>query len=77
MPTNLGNYFRQQRIEQGVPLQELARKVGYKNVSKGANRIVAFEKAGMVKDELLINLAEVLGIDLPKIEELMDQDQCR
>ena len=75
MTSELGTFFRQQRLQQGLTLGQLARLVGYKNIGKGANKITRFEATGVVKEDLLIALAEVLGIDLAQIEELMEQDR--
>ena len=62
---HLGNYFHEQRKGQGLSLGQLAVLVGYRNVSKGANRIARFEREGIVTDDLLAALADALGIDLP------------
>jgi transcriptional regulator with XRE-family HTH domain len=75
MTTNLGRYFRAQRIDRGLSLGQIARMVGYRNVSKGANRIARFERDGIVNELLLIHLAEALEIDLPTVEDLMEQDR--
>jgi len=75
MSNHLGNYFRDRRSKHGYSLGQLARLAGYKNVSKGANKIARFEAAGVVKEELLAALADVLGIDLEQIEQLAEQDR--
>jgi transcriptional regulator with XRE-family HTH domain len=75
MKTHLATYFCDQRTEKGVTLGQLARMVGYKNVSKGANKISRFEQQGTVTEELLVRLAEALDIDLPTVEALMEKDQ--
>jgi transcriptional regulator with XRE-family HTH domain len=75
MSNYLGSYFREQRLQQGLSLGALARLVGYRNVSKGANKIVRFEREGVVTEELLASLAEALHIDLPTVERLIDQDR--
>jgi hypothetical protein len=49
--------------------------VGYRNVSKGANRITYFERGGVIDEQLLVNLAEALGIDLPTVKNLIEQDR--
>jgi transcriptional regulator with XRE-family HTH domain len=73
MKTN--SYFRAQRIDRGLTLGQLARMVGYRNVSKGANRIARFERVGAISEPLLVHLAEALEIDLPTVEDLMEQDR--
>jgi transcriptional regulator with XRE-family HTH domain len=72
---HLGSFFHNQRISQGLSLGQLARMVGYGNVSKGANKIVRFERDGIITEELLARLADALGIDLPTVERLIEQDR--
>jgi hypothetical protein len=38
----LGSYFREERLQRGLSLGTLARIVGYRNISKGSNKIVRF-----------------------------------
>jgi transcriptional regulator with XRE-family HTH domain len=75
MQNNLGRYFHAQRIDRGLTIGQLARMVGYRNVSKGANRIACLERGGSVDEGLLVNLADALGIDLPTVKELIEQDR--
>jgi transcriptional regulator with XRE-family HTH domain len=72
---NLGHYFHNRRLQVNLSLGQFARLVGYRNVSKGANRIARFEREGMVTDDLLAALAETLGIDLDTVESLIEQDR--
>ena len=72
---HLGNYFHEQRLRQNLSRGQLARLVGYRNISKGANRIARFEREGIVTDDLLVALADALGIDLPTVERLIEQDR--
>jgi len=51
MTNNLGAYFREQRLQQGLTLGELARRVGYRNVTKGSNKIIHFEREGVVTED--------------------------
>lgn len=74
MSNTLGTFCRDRREELGLTLGELARMLGYRNVNKGVRRILQLEREGTVKEDLLVKLAEALGIDLPTIERLMDQD---
>jgi len=76
MTNRLGSYFRDQRIKQGLSLGQLARFVGYRNVSKGSNKIVRFEREGIITEELLARLAETLGVDFPVVESLIEQDRA-
>ena len=47
--SHLGNSFRYRRIEKGLGFGQLARQLGYKNLSGGCNRIQAFERGGKVR----------------------------
>src|SRR5262249_14648590 len=67
--------FREQRIRQGLSLGALARVVGYRNVSKGSNRICRFERNGEITEELLVHLADALGIDFSTVERLIEEDR--
>jgi transcriptional regulator with XRE-family HTH domain len=73
MTNHLGTYFRERRQQRGLSLGQLARLLGCRNVSKGSNRIARLRQ-GAVKEGLLLHLAEALGIDLPTVEGLLEQD---
>jgi hypothetical protein len=49
--------------------------VGYRNVSKGANKLIRLEREGIIEEQLLVRLAETLGIELPTVQSLMEQDR--
>jgi hypothetical protein len=44
---HLAEHFKRRRQEMGLSMAQLARTVGYRNVSKGVRRIAAFEEAGL------------------------------
>lgn len=71
----LERHFEGERIRQEVTLNELARRCGYQNVTKGCNRIRRFEETGKIDEELLLKLAKQLGIEHSTIRELMRQDR--
>lgn len=75
MINHLGKYFREQRVQQDLSLGQLARMVGYNNLSKGSNKIVRFEREGVITEELLARLADVLHIDFATVESLIEQDR--
>jgi transcriptional regulator with XRE-family HTH domain len=75
MANHLGDHFKEQRDKRGLSLGQLARLLGYRNTSKGSNRIARLEREGAVTADLLLRLAGVLGIDLPTIEELTERDR--
>jgi len=52
----------------------LARIAGYRNISKGSNRIHEFEESGDIHRDLLVKLVEALGIDQATLERLLDAD---
>jgi transcriptional regulator with XRE-family HTH domain len=75
MTNHLRDYFRGRRQRRGLSLGQLARLLGYRNVSKGSNRIARFERAGAVPADLLLHLADALGIDPPTVEDLLERDR--
>jgi transcriptional regulator with XRE-family HTH domain len=75
MTNHLGGYFRERRQQRGLSLGQLARLLGYRTVSKGANRIARLEREGAVTEDLLLRLAGVLSIDLPTVEGLLERDR--
>lgn len=77
MQSNLAEHFRRTRIAKGIKLGQLARLIGYTNATKGANRIVKFERGGDVQSQLLLKVADVLDIDGQTIERLIDEDRRR
>ena len=71
----LSSHFKSRRLARNLNPGEVARLVGYKNIAKGANRIVRFEREGIVKEDLLIKIAEVLEVDWATVEQLAEQDR--
>lgn len=75
MPTHVSAHFRAERIRQQYPLRTLAEQLGYKNITKGANRIQRFEETGTPRPEdLLDRLAALLNIGDATIRELTRKD---
>jgi hypothetical protein len=74
-PMRLSSHFQSERIAKNLKPSDVARAVGYRNIAKGANRIVRFEREGVIQEDLLVKMAEVLGIDWTTVEELADQDR--
>ena len=77
MSSNLGSFFRQERLRKGLSLGQLARLVGYKNLSSGSNRIHRCERTGIIHQDLLVKIALVLDIDSKTIDQLFDLDRRR
>ncbi len=70
----LGDFLRAERLKRGLSLGQLARLAGYKNLSKGARRILALERTSMAKPDLLVNVAEALNLDWAIVEQLAEED---
>ena len=58
----------------GLRPGQLARLLGYRNVSKGANRIQSFETGGKARPDLLGKLTEALGIGPEEIQRAVAED---
>lgn len=76
MNKHLRNYVRSQREQKGVRLGPLAERVGYKNRSKGAQRILMFEREGEIDDDFLQKLCEALELDPGGVQEAMEKDRA-
>ena len=61
-PTHTAMYFQQRRVQMHLSLTELARMVGYTNLSKGHRRIDDFERTGRCHPELFAKLTAALGV---------------
>lgn len=76
MTTNcLGEWFWSTRGGHGWPLAEVARRLGYENVSKGCNKVLRLEREGVADDDFLRRLAAVLGICEGVVVYLTRQDR--
>ncbi len=77
MQSELARHFSSVRRNKGIRLGQLARMVGYRNVSKGANRIDRFEQWSRIHEDLLLKLAAALGIDHQTVARLIEEDRRR
>lgn len=68
----LGQLLRQAREANRMEPEQVARKVGYKNVRKGVRKLKVIEATGVVNDETLVRLADALGIDWGLLEDVLD-----
>ncbi len=75
MSNHLAACFKKRRIEKGYQFGQLARLVGYKNVTGGSNKIQKFEREGVIHETLFWKLADALDIDIDIIEKLIKKDQ--
>jgi transcriptional regulator with XRE-family HTH domain len=71
----LGEWFWGIRRERGWSLAEVARRLGYANVSKGCNKVLRLEREGVVDDDFLRRLAAVLGISDGVVRYLIRADR--
>jgi|SRR6202158_4940278 len=75
MPTRTGAYLAEQRRTKHLSPQRLAAALGYTNLAKGANRILALERDGNAVDGLLDNIINVLGLDHDQVHALVAEDR--
>jgi transcriptional regulator with XRE-family HTH domain len=75
MATHLSTYFRQQRLQLGLRLGDVARRMGYKSIDGTANKIILFEERGDILADLFEKLAAVLSIDEATIQRLIERDR--
>lgn len=73
--SHLADYFGKVRREQGLSLAELVKRLGYRNIAKGCNRILRFEQRSEIHPDLLDKLSEALGIDRQTVAALVEQDR--
>lgn len=75
MTNYLGEWFWGQRAERQWSLGDVARRLGYANVSKGANKVQRFERDGLVDDDFLVKLAALYGVSEGVVRYLSRQDR--
>ena len=68
-------YLKEERLKQRLNTAELARKMGYKNVSKGMNRIVDLERENIIIPEVLKKLVNALNLDHKYVNSLIKRDR--
>ena len=76
MVTNyLGEWFWGRRAERQWPLAEVARRLGYSNIPKCANRVLRVEREGVADDDFRRRLAAALEISEGVVCYLTRQDR--
>jgi hypothetical protein len=75
LTTRLSEHFRQRRLALELRHGEVARRLGYKSIVGGANKIVRFEQTGEIDHKLFLRLANVLDIYQATIADLIEQDR--
>lgn len=68
----LGQLLRQAREANRMGPEQVARKVGYRNIRKGVRKLKVIEATGVVPDETLVRLADALGLDWALLEDVLD-----
>ncbi len=76
MSTHLSRFFRQRREARKLSFGDLARRLGYKNVAKGANKVIKFERDGNIRPELFSKLAAALEISAEEIRRCIEADRA-
>jgi transcriptional regulator with XRE-family HTH domain len=75
MSNHLGDYIRHRREELGLRRSEVARLLGYENVSKGSARLHSVEEGRWISRDFLLRLMGILNIEPQVIEDLVSRDQ--
>ena len=75
MTTNLSGYIKQERVKQGLNFGELAKLMGYKNISRGMRRAIDLEREGIVHPEVLEKIIEALKLDREHVNALIKKDR--
>ena len=70
-----GQHFKATRLSRGLTPQRLAAQVGYRNVNRGANRILAFESQGVITKDLFSKLITGLSLDPDHVRALVEEDR--
>ena len=75
MATKLSDYFRIQRQELGLRLDDVAGRMGYGNLVRAAKKISRFEERGDISFALFTKLMAALDMDEATIHRLMEEDR--
>ncbi len=73
--THLSEHFKQCRLQEGLSVSDLARLCGYRNLSKGCNKIGRFEAEGEIERGLFNKMAAILEVDQPTVVRLAELDR--
>ena len=74
MTTKLSGYIKQERVNQGLNFGELAKLMGYKNISRGMRRAIDLEREGVVHPEVLEKIIKALELDRNIIDRYIKED---
>jgi transcriptional regulator with XRE-family HTH domain len=75
MSNHLGKYISHLREQLGLRRSEVARLLGYENVSKGSARLHSVEEGRWISRDFLVRLMEILQIEPQVIEDLISRDR--
>lgn len=75
MASKLGNTLKNRREELGLRRSDLARRLGYRNLTKGSRRIHHLEQDGWDGSDLLKRIVDVLGLDPLVALDLIQRDR--
>lgn len=74
--THLARYVHGARDAQRLSPQALAALLGYRNVDKGANRVLALERDGLRSNDFLGRLIAALGLEQATVDALVAVDEA-
>jgi len=75
MSTHLSRFFRQRRQSLKMSFGDVARRLGYVNVTKGSNKVIKFEMDGCIRPDLFRKLAKVLEVSNDDIRRCIEADR--
>ena len=75
MSNHLGEYIKARREQLGLRRSEVARRLGYMNLSRGSRRLCNLEDGGWAGKDFLRRLIEVLQIEPQVVRELIARDR--
>src|SRR5690242_14922814 len=75
METHTGTYLAEQRKSRRLSREQLARRIGYQNLAKGARRLQDLEENGRTIENLLGQVVKALELDPQHVVGLVEQDR--
>jgi transcriptional regulator with XRE-family HTH domain len=76
MSTHLSRFFRHRREARKLSFGDVAHLLGYVNVTKGANKVIKFERDGNIRPDLIRKLAAILEISDDEIRRCLQEDKA-
>jgi len=74
MNKHLRNLIHQHRESKGIKVGKMSEMLGYRNISKGSNKILRFEREGLASNEHIQKLIDVLGVELLEVQRALQED---